>query len=391
MPREEVPVTIRRAIIESDPSTFNVSQFCRDHGVSTWFFWDLRRRYKLEGDAVLEPKSRAAHTVANRTPASIEEVIVAERKRLSDAGLDNGPATIAFHLADVPGLPSEATIWRILRARGFITPDPAKTPKRAHRSFTAERANDCWQLDDTSWQLADGTDVKILNVLDDHSRLLVASTAMATCTGTAALAVMAAAAAILGWPAKFLSDNARAFRKVLAEAVGNLGVGAGHSRPYHPQTCGKIERVHQTLKKWLAKQPAAETIEELQAQLDLFRLNYNHHRPHRAVARRFPADVWCAAPKSGPVDHAVGTHTKSWHATVIGGRVCAGTRYLISVGAAYERLPATIVLTGTTCHVFVAGRHIRRFTINPNKRNQPLHAKPPPPPTITKRKAPRHA
>jgi transposase InsO family protein len=372
MAREEVPVTIRRSIIECDPSTFNVTEFCADHGVSTWFFWDLRRRHRREGDVVLEVKSRAARVVANKTPTAIEDRIVVERKRLTDAGLDNGAGSIASYLAGVPGLPSEATIWRILKGRGFIVETPAKRPKRTHRRFTAERANDCWQLDDTTWWLADGGEVKILNVIDDHSRLLVASTVMVTCTGAAALAALAAAAAILGWPARLLSDNARAFRNVLADAVRHLGVGAGHSRPYHPQTCGKVERFHQTLKKWLAMQPPAATLDELQAQLDLFRLIYNHHRPHRAIGRCYPADVWASAPKSGPADQPLGALTRIWHATVIGGRVCCGKSYLISVGAAYERLPATVVLTGTTCHVFAAGRHVRRLTINPNQRGQPF-------------------
>jgi transposase InsO family protein len=329
--------------------------------------------------------------VANQTPSEVEDAVVAERKRLVDAGLGAGPGSIAFYLAGLPGLPSESTIWRILKKRGFIVDDPSKRPKRAHRSFTVERANGCWQLDDTSWKLADGTEVKILNVIDDHSRLLVASSAMATCTGAATLAVLATAAAILGWPARFLSDNAKAFRHVLADALRHLGVGAGHSRPYHPQTCGKVERFHQTLKHWLDKQPAAATIEQLQTQLDLFKLIYNHHRPHRSIGRRHPADVWSDAPKSGPTDHPINTPTRTWQATVVGGRVSAGKHYRISVGTAYERLPATIVLTANTCHVFAAGRHIRRLTINPNQRNQPLNTRPPHPTTITERKAPRHA
>jgi transposase InsO family protein len=384
-------MSLRRAIVDSDPATFNVTQFCRDHGVSTWFFWDLRRRHAAEGDVVLEPRSRAAHVVTNKTPVDVEDAIVAERKRLTDAGLDNGAATIAFHLAHLAGLPSESTIWRILKQRGFIVDDPAKRPKRAHRSFSAARANDCWQLDDTTWQLADGTEVKILNVVDDHSRLLVASNALVTCTGTGALAVVAAAAVVVGWPARVLSDNARAFRHVLAEALAKLGVAASHSRPYHPQTCGKVERFHQTLKQWLAAQPAAEHLEQLQTQLDLFRLIYNQHRPHRAIGRRCPVDAWTAAPKSGPADHPLGTPTYTWNATVTEGRISAGDRYRISVGAAYNGLPTTVVLTNTTCHVFIAGRHIRRLTIDPTKRNQPLHHKPGPPPTLTERKAPRHA
>jgi transposase InsO family protein len=248
-------MSLRRTIIECDPSTFNVTRFCQDHGVSTWFFWDLRRRHRVEGEAVLAPKSRAAHTVANKTPAEVEEAIVRTRKELVDAGWDAGPATIAFHLRDLPGVPHEATIWRILKARGLVIDDPSKAPKAARRSFTAERANDCWQLDDTGWQLADGTEVEILNVLDDHSRLAVASQALPVCTGAATFAVLAAIAAVIGWPARFLSDNATPFRHVLADALGRLGVAAGHSRPYHPQTCGKVERFHQTLKRWLCAQP----------------------------------------------------------------------------------------------------------------------------------------
>src|SRR5256885_2040883 len=155
MAREEVPVSLRRAIIDAEVAGLNVAQFCRDHGISTWFFWDLRRRHRAEGDVVLEPKSRAPRVVANKTPDAVEDAIVAKRKELIDAGLDAGPETIAFHLADLDGVPSPSTIWRILRARGFVVHQPAKAPKRSGRSFTAARANDCWQLDDTIWSLAD--------------------------------------------------------------------------------------------------------------------------------------------------------------------------------------------------------------------------------------------
>jgi len=255
---------------------------------------------------VLEPAPRVAREIANKTSLAVEEAIVAMRKDLTNAGLDAGPDTIAFHLRDLVGLPSTSTIWRILKARGFIVPEPQKAPKSALRSFTAERANECWQLDDTAWSLADGTDVKILNIIDDHSRLAVASVAMTSCTGTAALSAFAGAAGVVGWPARFLSDNARAFRNTLADALTKLGIAAGHSRPYHPQTNGKVERFHLTLKRWLDRQPPAQDLAELQHQLDLFRLIYNHHRPHRSLAKRYPADVWAAAPKTGPAAQPLG-------------------------------------------------------------------------------------
>ena len=111
-------MSLRRTIVNSDPSTFNVTQFCTDHGVSTSFFWDLRRRHRVEGDAVLEPKSRATHTVTNKTPVEVEDAIVRKRRSWSTPGWDAGAATIAFYLHKLPGLPHEATIWRTSRPVG---------------------------------------------------------------------------------------------------------------------------------------------------------------------------------------------------------------------------------------------------------------------------------
>jgi transposase InsO family protein len=381
-------MSLRRAIIEADPASLNVTEFCRAHGVSTWFFYDLRRRYALEGDVVFEPKSRAPHHPAGRTPLVVEEAIVRCRKELGDAGWDCGPASIAYALRDLVGVPSESTIWRILTQRGLIIATPSKAPHRG-RSWTAERANECWALDDWTWTLADDTDVQILDVLDDHSRYAVACTAMPTCTGAASFAALADAASSLGWPARFWSDNARAFTTTLAAAVAALGVAASHTRPYSPPSNGKVERFHQTEQQWLAKQPRAATITELQAQLDLFRLHYNTRRPHRALGRRIPADVWTAAPKSGPANRALTTPTATHHSTVHAGGVYAG-RYKIAVGAAHNGHPALTVITGTTAHVFINGHLIRHLTINPTRRSQPIHPHPDRP-TTTVREDPRHA
>lgn len=366
-------MTIRRTVLEVDPSTLNVAAFCRDHGISTWFFWDLRRRHR-QGDVVLEPKSRAAHHVANRSSVEVEDAIVAKRKELHEAGLDSGPATIAFHLSGLEGVPSESTIWRVLQRRGFIEADPSKAPKSKGRSFSSERANDCWQIDDTTWTLTDGTEVKIINVLDDCSRALVGSVAAASCTAAAAFDAFALAASEWGWPARFLSDNAKAFRHGLTDALAELGITAGHSRPYHPQTNGKVERFHQTLKKRLATRPCA-TLAELQAELDAFRAIYNHQRPHRSLARRFPAEVWASTPKSGPAGHAI-TTTTIHTSRVSNGRAWAGARLAITIGAAYNNQTATTVVTGTACHVFVDGKLARRLTIDPTRRAQPLHDRP---------------
>ena len=184
---------------------------------------------------------------------------------------------------------------------------------------------------------------------------------------------------MLGWPARFLSDNARAFRHVLADALAALGVAAGHSRPYHPQTNGKVERFHQTLKRWLAAQPPAATLAELQAQLDLFRHLYNHHRPHRALDRRSPAHVWATAPKSGPAAQPLGTahHHPPRHRHRR--QHPRRHRYQITVGAAHNTQPALTVITGTACHVFIDGRPHPP----PHPRPQPPNPTPPHPTRTT--------
>lgn len=372
-------MSLRRTVVAIDPSTIKVTEFCASHGVSTWWFWMIRRRYREEGEAALEPRSRAPRTVANKTPAAIEELIVAKRKELVDAGLDAGPASIAYELRHVEGLPSEATIWRRLKARGFVADEPAKAPKRTVRRFDAARANECWQLDDTTWSLTDGTEVKILNILDDHSRLLVASKAMTTCTGANALATMAAAAAVLGWPERILSDNAKAFRNTLATAIAPLGVAASHSRPHHPQTNGKVERFHQTLKKRLAV-VTTDTLDELQSVLDAFRHHYNHQRSHRGIERRTPAQTWTDAPKSGPADRPIDLEapaaTRIHESTVTNGAITAGRGLTIALGATHNQQRALTIVTGDTAHVFIDGHLTRTLTIDPTRTYQPLHDRP---------------
>ena len=139
-------MSLRRAIVEVDTKTVNVAEFCRCHGISRVTFYDVRRRHKAEGEAGLAPKSRAPNHPAGRTSDAVQDAIVAKRKQLDDAGWDGGPESIAFYLRDLPGVPSVSTIWRILKARGVITAQPAKAPKSAGRSFTAERANECLSL-----------------------------------------------------------------------------------------------------------------------------------------------------------------------------------------------------------------------------------------------------
>jgi transposase InsO family protein len=257
----------------------------------------------------LEPRSRRPRTNPGRTSEALEDEIVVLRKALAERGLDAGPHTIAFHLDERHGsCPSVATIWRILSRRGFVTPQPQKRPRSSFVRFEAEMPNERWQADLTHWKLADGTGVEILNVIDDHSRFLVASDARRVTKAADVVQSFHGAAAAHGFPAQMLTDNGAVFtaaprgggRCAIELELASLGIAYRHSSPYHPQTCGKVERFHQTLKRFLAKQPLARTVAELQAQLDRFSAYYNGSRPHRALGRRTPAAVFEARPKAVP-------------------------------------------------------------------------------------------
>jgi transposase InsO family protein len=238
----------------------------------------------------------------------VEQEIVELRKHLTDQGLDAGAHTIAYHLHQRHGsAPAPATIWRVLSRRGFVTPQPQQRPRSSYVRFEADMPNERWQADTTHWKLAGGTDAEILNLLDDHSRLLLASHARATTKAADVVASFHQAAAAHGFPASMLTDNGAIFtaaprhgRCAIELELARLGIAYRHSRAYHPQTCGKVERFHQTLKRWLAKQPTARTVAELQAQLDRFAGYYNTQRPHRALGRRTPAAAFTARPKATP-------------------------------------------------------------------------------------------
>jgi len=379
-------MSVRRLIVEVEVEGLNVSGFCAQHHVSRWFFYDLRRRYAREGDAALEVRSRAPRVVANRTVVEMEDQIVAARKELLDAGWDFGAVSVHDALVDagVASVPSPATIWRVLCRRGFVVPEPAKRPQRAMRRFVAERANECWQFDDTTWALADGTEVKIINVVDDCTRVLVACRAVAACTSTAVFETLMDGAATWGLPQWVLCDNAKA-HLALHDTLGALGIATHHSRPYHPQTCGKVERFHETLKQWLRARDRAATIDELHAQLDAFRERYNTQRRHRSLGRRPPADVWANTPKSGPADRPFEPATTIHHVVIASNGVAYVTAgYAIGIGRAHAAQPATVVITGHACHVFVDAHLARTLTLDPTRRSQPTNR----PSTV--RNAPRH-
>jgi transposase InsO family protein len=293
------------------------SEVAREYGVSRRWVITLVQRYLAEGDAGLRPRPRRPLRSPNRTAKDIEDEVIALRKELERDGHEAGAATIAFHLQRRHEVsPAVSTIWRILSARGFVIPQPHKRPKSSYIRFAAEQPNERWQLDITHCQLAERSDVEILNILDDHSRLCLGSDTLPVFKARDVNNSFGKAVAAYGNPASLLSDNGAVFtgryrgtgRVALEVTLHARGISFGHCRPYHPQTCGKVERFHQTLKKWLIRQIPAQTVIELQTQLDTFRAYYNTVRPHRALGRRTPQQAYLARPKATPT----GTPTTRW-------------------------------------------------------------------------------
>jgi transposase len=171
------------------------TEVARDYGVSRVWVQKLVRRFQSEGEVAFEPRSRRPHSSPQAVDAEVEDVIVRLRKELSRQGLDAGAETIAAHLArrspaggGRPATPAVSTIWRILSRRGFVRSQPQKRPRSSWRTFCADQPNERWQADITHWQLADGTEISILNIVDDHSRLCLGSDARRATTGLDVLA-----------------------------------------------------------------------------------------------------------------------------------------------------------------------------------------------------------
>jgi transposase InsO family protein len=374
-----------------------VSEVARDYDVSRQWIYTLLGRYDTEGEAGLEPRSRRPHGNTRAIPPEVEQRIVELRKQLVDDGLDAGAHTIAWHLQrELDRVPAPSTIWRILVRRGFVTPEPHKRPKASYVRFQADQPNERWQADATHWQLADGTDVEILNILDDHSRLLIGSTVHPTVTAADVVNDFEAGLERYGLPATVLTDNAAVFtgtprglgQVAFEKLLAGLNIELRHSRAYHPQTCGKVERFHQTMKQRLKALDPATTLAELQTQLDTFTEIYNHHRPHRAINRATPATVFAARPKAVPPASGPGVV----HYRIRRDRINNGTVTLrhnsrlhhIGIGKTHTGRQVLLLIDELHIRVITNDGHLlRELTLDPTRDYQPRGVRPGPQPRQT--------
>jgi transposase InsO family protein len=358
----------------------NVTALCADFGISSKTFYKWRARYLAEGLAGLEPRSRRPHTSPRALPVRVEDQIVLWRKQLEGEGLDHGPATIRWHLeqAGTDPLPSEATIWRVLTRRGFVTPSPKKRPQASLRRFEAAAPNELWQIDGTGWVLADGTAVTVINVIDDYSRLILASYAAPAETCQTAWKAFSLAVSRYGPPLGCLSDNGLAFSGRLRGFEVDFEVKLRQerirpitSRPHHPQTTGKVERFNQTLKRWLKARPKADTLTQLQTQLDTFTDHYNRQRPHRGIGRQTPWTRFAATPHCQLAPNPSPAPTRQTQTVVSPTGTAQLHQWHIGLGTGHAGQPATVITDGTWACVFIDGQLVRHLQLDPTRRYQP--------------------
>jgi transposase InsO family protein len=372
------------ALDESARAAINVSAVCRDEGVSRAVFYKYVDRVRNEGLAGLAERSRRPHTSPQQIPVEVEDRVVRLRKELDDAGLDHGATSIQWYLSrqdEVAKAPSLATIHRILVRRGLVVPEPKKRPKTTFRRFEAPAPNELWQTDHTDWVIAAGV-VKIFNIVDDHSRVAIRSRAVAEATTEEAWATFCQGAQRWGLPAGTLSDNGLCFSgklrhvEVFFEAqLRDAGVRPITSRPFHPQTAGKVERFQQTLKKWLRKRRRLyATIEELQADLDEFIRIYNTERPHQGIGRQIPIERWRATPVAGPASEPLAHpdwSSKHLYVTVDDAGCVRADHLRIHVGIEHQARSALVIVDKTRANVFIEGDLVRHLELDRSRTYQP--------------------
>lgn len=357
------------AVLAAGVKIDNVQQWCRDNGVNPRTFYRHKTRITAEGS--WQQRSRRPHHSPAGSPPQLQAWIL---KLRADLGVDNGADHIRDALAEIAAaghppwaVPSRSTINRVLDRHDLLQRNPAKRPRSAWHRFVYARPRDCYQIDATYIKLATGRTVAVFDVIDDCTRLLTACHAAPAENTIGAITAITDAFSTYGPPAIVLSDNGAAFTarhrslnagpSKFAQHLHTAGTRLIHSSPYHPQTCGKVERHHQTLKRWLTAQPhQPTTLPALQHLLNTYQQHYNHRRHSALAHRQTPHQAWTNAPIHG------GPQTLPLQTDATIHRLTAGTTGHLHLGKARIGLGSTHA--GQTVTAIRNGHHITVYTLN---------------------------
>jgi hypothetical protein len=364
-----------------DQGRESVTEVCARVGISRQTYYKYRRRFAVEGLDGLRERSRRPDSSPTTTSRAMADRIVSVRALLENEGWDNGAVSIRNRLLrdGVDGVPSWRTIHRILVREEVVDRQPEKRPRSSLRRFEFPAPDDLWQIDSFDYVLADDTAAVVFEIKDDCSRTQIANLAWPEENADGAWLCLTLGIEEWGLPSMLLSDNSLAFNGsrhgvvVLVERnLRALGVRPITCRPHHPQTCGKNERGHSTLRRWLRAQPRAATLAELQALLDRYQVAYNN-RPHQGLdPNQTPLERRIAAARPRPAHGPISEPTIVRHCTVDvrGGIKWDGHR--IAVGRELAGRICSVVGTGDHLLIFWHLYLVRELTLDRSRRSQNL-------------------
>lgn len=281
----------------------NFSQLCRRFGISRKTGYKWRRRYRAGGASELADHSRRPQHSPRQSEPGLEEQVLAIRDRYGW-----GARKIKVCLErEGQGAVAKSTVHHILRRHERLRSRP-EAVKGAYQRFERERPNELWQMDFKGhFRLGNQERCHPLTVLDDHSRF---SLCLQACRNEQTATVQAQLEATFrryGLPERMLMDNGSPWgsdrehqHTRLTVWLLRLGIAVSHSRPYHPQTQGKEERFHRTLKVEVLSQRVFADFTRMQSRFDEWRHCYNQVRPHEALAMAVPASRYQPSPRSFP-------------------------------------------------------------------------------------------
>lgn len=271
------------------------SSICEEFGISRTLGYEILKKFELEGIKGLEPKSKVPHFSPQKTSAIIEDKIIEVRQKNPTWGARKIRAYLLKQ--QVVELPSPSTICAILKRSGCVSEEES-LKRQALSRFERQTPNELWQMDFKGhFQLGIKKSCYPLTILDDHSRF---SLCLHACENEAAFAVKKQLISVFeqyGMPLQINVDNGRPWGNSclvkytqISVWLMQLDILVTHSRPRHPQTNGKNERFHRTLKEDILNRNRIENFSHAQKLFDQWRYIYNYERPHQALDMRVPAD-----------------------------------------------------------------------------------------------------
>jgi transposase InsO family protein len=306
--REAMTVDLRREFVTlAEKRTLRFSELCRRYDISRKTGYKWMERFRHGGVDGLEDQSKAPLHRPTQTSEVVEQLILEVR----DEYPDWGGRKLRRLLQDqgYKDLPHPSTITEILRRNNRLEPQPG--PAVNFIRFEHPYPNDLWQMDFKGhFPLARGS-CHPLTVLDDHSRYSVCLEACANEKTNTVKTALIKAFSRYGIPRRMTMDNGSPWGAGGGAAYTQLtvwlieqGTVVGHSRPYHPQTQGKDERFHRTLKTELLGRRQLNDLTSCQTNFDQWRTTYNTIRPHESLGMNTPSTRYSASTLSYQSDRA---------------------------------------------------------------------------------------